>query len=208
MYFFAIETTRRRLASTSSFLACSACYSPRRIVSSVCFSSAGSCSSASVIAFSLQLLLLDLAQQVLLVLFPQLLLLVLRVEQPIDRFDLALHRLDVFDRLLHLVDQAALHRFGELDLANALRHLDARAHRRPPRPAVLPLVARRRALRRFVELLLQLLRREVRLADRVDLLLHLARALGDALVGDFLVVEDDELADRAVAGVQRVARAG
>jgi len=33
VYFFAIETTSRRFASTSSFLACSACASPRRIVS-------------------------------------------------------------------------------------------------------------------------------------------------------------------------------
>ena len=43
--------------------------------------------------------------------------------------------------------------FGELDLANALRQLDARAHRRPARLAVLPLVARGRALGRLAELL-------------------------------------------------------
>ena len=80
------------------------------IVSSVCFSSAGSCSSVSVIALSLSLLVLDLPQEVLPVVFAQLLLLVLRIEQPIDRFDLALHALDAFDRVLHLVDEAPLHR--------------------------------------------------------------------------------------------------
>ena len=108
--------------------------------------------------------------------------------------------------VLHLVDQAALDRLGELDFADALRHLDPRAHRQPPRLAVLPLVARRGALRRFVEFFLQLLGGEIGLADRVDLLLHLTGPLGDALVGDLFVVEDDQLADRPVAGVQRVAQ--
>ena len=42
-YFFAIETTRRRFASTSACLACSACRSPRMIVWSVRFNSSGAC---------------------------------------------------------------------------------------------------------------------------------------------------------------------
>src|SRR6267378_3550158 len=44
-----------------------------------------------------------------------------------------------------------------------------------------------------------------RIAHRVDLLLHLPGALDDALVGDLFVVEDDQLADRALAGVQLIA---
>ena len=47
-----------------------------------------------------------------------------------------------------------------------------------------------------------------RLADRVDLLLHLPRALLDPLVGDLLVVEDHQLADGPVAAVQLRRRAG
>ncbi len=111
----------------------------------------------------------------------------------------------LFDRVLHLVDQAPLDRLGELDLADPLRQLDPRAHRGPARLAVLPLVAGRRALRRLGELLVQLLGHFARLADGVDLLLHLLRPLDDALVGDLLVVEDHQLADGPVAGVQLVA---
>jgi hypothetical protein len=48
VYFFAIETTRRKFASTSAFLACGTCPSPRLILSSVRVSSSGACSSASV----------------------------------------------------------------------------------------------------------------------------------------------------------------
>ena len=48
---------------------------------------------------------------------------------------------------------------------------------------------------------------EPRLADGFDLLEELLRPLLDAVVGDLFVVEDDQLADRAVAGAQRVAHA-
>ena len=105
----------------------------------------------------LEPLLLDLPEEVLLVVLAQLLLLVLRVKQPIDAFDFALDRLDALDGFLHLVDQAALHRFGEFDFANPLRDLDARAHGSPACLAILALVARRGALRRFVQLILQFL---------------------------------------------------
>src|SRR5712691_11413367 len=44
-----------------------------------------------------------------------------------------------------------------------------------------------------------------RFSDGVDLLLHLLGSLGDTLVGDLLVVEDHQLADRALAGVELVA---
>ena len=139
------------------------------------------------------------------VVFLELLLLVLRVEQAIDGLDLALHRLDALDGVLHLVDQPALDRLGELDAPDGLRELDARAHRGPPGAAVLPLVPGRGALGRLGELLLELLGAAARLADGVDLLLHLPAPLFDPLVGDLLVVEDDELADRALARVQLVA---
>ena len=58
---------------------------------------------------------------------------------------------------------------------------------------------------RLLQLLVELLVRCARLADGVDLLLHLLAALVDALVGDLFVVEDDQLADGAVAGVQLIA---
>ena len=133
-------------------------------------------------------------------------LLVLRVQQPVDAFDLALDRLDAFDGVLHLVDQASLDRLGELDLADPLRHLDAGAHGRPARLAVLPLVACVVApLGVSASFSNELLGVAVRLAHALDLLLHLARSFRDALVGDLFVVEDHQFANRAVAGVQCVA---
>src|SRR5216684_3864208 len=153
----------------------------------------------------LELLILDLALQVFLVVLAQLRFPVLRVEHAVDRFDLALDRFDAFNRVLHLVDEAPLHRLGELDVADALRHIDEGAHRGTTRAAVLALVPRRRALGRVGELQIELLVDVARLAHRFDLLLHLLGAILDALVGDFLVVEDDELADRAITAAQLVA---
>ncbi len=153
----------------------------------------------------LDLLILLLAQQRLAVFLTQLVLAVLRAEHLVDALDLALDRLHLFDRRLHLVDQPALDRLGELDLADPLRQLDQRAHRGPARLPVLPLLARRRALRRIRELLEQLLGHFAGLADGLDLPLDLLRPLLDALVGDFLVVEDDELANRPIAAAQLIA---
>src|ERR1035437_7938889 len=153
----------------------------------------------------LRLQILDLPQDVLAVFFLELLLLVLRIELPLRAFDLALHTADRLDRVLHLVDQPALDGLGELDAADGVRELDPRAHRGPARAPVLALVPRRRALGGVGELFLDLLRDRARLADGVDLLLHLLRAFLDALVGDLLVVEDHQLANRALAGVELVA---
>src|SRR5581483_3073361 len=94
---------------------------------------------------------------------------------------------------------------GEFDLADRVRDLDLRPHREPLRLAILALLALLGPFRRRVELFLQLLVVPARLAHGVDLLLDLTAPLLDALVGDLLVVEDHELADRALAGVQRVA---
>ena len=58
-------------------------------------------------------------QQVLAVLFLDLLALVLRIELPLDRVDLALHALHRLDLVLDLLDQAALDDLGELDVADA-----------------------------------------------------------------------------------------
>ena len=52
MYFLAMETTRRRLASISSFLACSASASPRRMICRVRLSSVSPTSLASEISRS------------------------------------------------------------------------------------------------------------------------------------------------------------
>src|SRR5262249_19781026 len=139
----------------------------------------------------------------LFVLEPQ--LLVLRADLALERLDLALHRLDALDGVLHLVDEAPLDRFGELDFADALRELDLRARRRPPALSILPLLAPRRPARRLGQLVAELLVVRARLANRVDLLLDLLRALDDPLVGDLLVVEDHELADGAFAAVELIA---
>ena len=48
---------------------------------------------------------------------------------------------------------------------------------------------------------------EARLAHGLDLLQELLRPLFDAVVGDFLVVEDHQLANGALAGLERVAHA-
>src|SRR5262245_18837322 len=147
----------------------------------------------------------DLALDVLLVFFLQLELAVLRTELAVVGLDLALHDADALDRLFHVVDEAALDRLGEFDAANELRQLHLRPHLGPQRAPILPLLSRRRPLRRFGELLFEFLVRGARLADGVDLLLHLARPLGDALVGNLLVVEDHQLQDGALAGVQLIA---
>ena len=55
------------------------------------------------------------------------------------------------------------------------------------------------------QLLFEFLERFAGLAHGVDLFLHLARALGDPFVGDLLVVEDDELADRPFAVAEVIA---
>src|SRR4051812_19671160 len=157
-------------------------------------------------ALDLELQLLDLPLDVLLVVFLELDLLVLRVEHPLEGVDLALHRLDALDGVLHLVDQAALDRFGELDLADRIGDVDQRAHRLPPALAVFPLVPAGRPLRRFLQLLVELFVNRPRLAHRVDLFLDLLRALDDPLVGDLLVVEDHQFADRPLAAVQLIAK--
>src|SRR6185436_9664296 len=155
----------------------------------------------------LELLILLQPHEVLLVVFAQLrLLAAFRVEHPLVAVDLALDALDRFDGVLHLVDQAPLDGFGELDDADGVRHLDERALGLPPAPAVLAPLAVVLALRRLLQFLIELLVVRPRLADDVDLLLHLPAALGDALVGDLLVVEDHQLADRPLAGVQLVAQ--
>src|SRR5262249_47216216 len=123
-----------------------------------------------------------------------------------DRVDFALLAADRFDGVFHVLDQPALDRFGEFDLADTLRDFDQRAHRLDLVFPVLPSLARRHAARCFQQLLIELLVIGARSADIVDLLLDLLSALLDALVGDFLVVEDHELADRALAAVELIAQ--
>ena len=150
--------------------------------------------------------LLDAAQHVLLVVFLQLRrLLALRVHLPLDAFGFALDLADRLDLVLDLLDEAALDELGELDLAHELRQLDLRAHHGPPRPPVLPLLAGVGALRRLVQLLFELLHDRALLADGVDLLQDFLGALVHPLVGDLVVLEDDELADGARAGLQLIA---
>ncbi len=103
------------------------------------------------------------------------------------------------------LDQAALHHLGELDFAHQLGQLHLRAHHRPAGLAVLPLLTGVDALRRLVKLLFELLHDRPLFADGLDLLHDLFRALVHLLVGDLVVLEDDELADGARAGLQLIA---
>jgi hypothetical protein len=79
-------------------------------VSSVFFSSAGSCSESVGQRFELDPEVLDLPERVLAIFLPQLLLLVLRVEQAVEPFDLALDSLHRVDRVLHRLDQPSFDR--------------------------------------------------------------------------------------------------
>ena len=125
----------------------------------------------------------------------------LRVEDAVDRVGLALHARHRVHGVLHLFDQAALDRLGELDGADLPRHLDARAQRLDAGAAVLLLVL----LRDFFELLGELGEDGARLAHLLDLLEHFLGALLDHFVGDLLVAEDHQLADGALAGAQLIA---
>jgi hypothetical protein len=205
VYFFAIETTRRRLASTSSFFACSACASPLR----------DRLEGAHQLFRRLLELVghgLDLGLQLLLLLLEVLLSssfsfgrLRLGGELPLEVGDLALEAHDRLDLVLDLVDHPPLDGLGELDLANQLRHLDLRAHRFPAHLAVLALLLRGRPLVGVVELLLALLGGQPRLADGLDLPQDLLLAVVDLLVGQLLVDEGDQLADAALVVAERVA---
>ena len=203
MYFFAIETTRRRLASTSSFLACSACHSPRVIVSSVRRSRSGVSCSSSACALSCRAEILHALLEHLLVFLAQLQRLpaLRRFELALDVLDLALDALDGFDLILDLLDHPALHELGELDLADAPAQLDAGAQHLPARRGGTSLVL----LRDRLELLLGLLHQRARLADGLDLPQHLALAILDLVVGELLVREGHQLADRALLVLQIVA---
>ena len=203
VYFFAIETTSRRLASTSSFLACSACHSPRVIVSSVRRSRSGVSCSSSACALSVRPEILHALLEQLLVFLAQLegLLALRRIELALDVLDLTLGALDGFDLVLDLLDHPALHQLGELDLADAPAQLDAGAQHLPARAAVLLLVL----LRDRIELLLGLLHQRARLADGLDLAEHLALAILDLVVGELLVREGHQFADRALLVLQIVA---
>src|SRR5687768_14396487 len=131
----------------------------------------------------------------------QLRLAVLEVELFLQLVVLALLLRDALDDVFHFLDEAALHRLGELDLANQARRLHLRAHHLPARPAILALVGARNGF----ELLVELLDVEARLAHAVDLLEELLRPLFDLVFGNFLVVEDHQLADGALAGAQLIA---
>src|SRR5688572_5368685 len=149
--------------------------------------------------------LLDPALHVLLVFFFELRrLLALGVHLPLDALGLTLDLPDRLDFVLDLLDEPALDELGELDLAHELRQLDLRAHYGPPRLAIFPLLARVGALRRFVQLLFELLHDRALLADRINLLEHFLRALIDPLIGDLIVLEDHELADGPGARLQLI----
>ncbi len=146
------------------------------------------------------------SQEVLPIVFLQPLLPVLRIEGAVERVDLALDALHGLDRVLHLVDQAALDGLGELDRADGVRHLDEGTHGRPSHAAILAALTVVLAFGCLLQLLVELFIGRARLADGVDLLLNLLRPFGNSFVGDLLVVEDDQLADGALACMQLIAK--
>src|SRR5690606_20344437 len=125
----------------------------------------------------------------------------LLLEPLLDEPDLALPRLDVLDGALHAVDQPPLDRLGELDPADQARQLDPAAQQLPPRLAVLLLLA----LRNRAELGFELPDRLELQPDLLNLLEQLALPRRDLLVGDLLVVEHHELADRPLAALELLA---
>src|SRR6185503_3381191 len=100
-----------------------------------------------------------------------------------------------------LFDEAPLDRLGELDLADPARHFDPRPERAEPHTTELPLVLLCRRRDFFQRLAVV----DASLPDVLDLSEHFRRALLNHLVGDFLVAEDNQLADRPIAGAQLVA---
>ena len=118
------------------------------------------------------------------------------------RVGLALHARHRVHRVLHLFDQAALDRLGELD---------ARGSAATPRcgRAASCTRARRYFFLSFFGISssfsASLVKTARALAHLLDLREHFLGALLDHLVGDFLVAEDDQLADGALAGAQLVA---
>ena len=200
-YFLAIETTRRRLASTSSFLACSACFSPRWIVSSVRLQPLRRSSSASLCSRILRAVSFCRLSEDLLLLFLQLRRLAALGRRAGARCSRprAAAAAPSSTRSLIAVDQAALDRLGELDAADRLREpRRAGAHRLP---------ALRRGgtadSRRFwtsANLASRFLQSPCAFATASICFRTSRGALFDALVGDLFVVEDHQLADGALAG--------
>ena len=153
----------------------------------------------------------DLDLQLLLLLAEVLALLVLQLRAPVlhrqlpfEIGNLPLQPHHRFDLVLDLIDHPALDRLGEFDLADQPRHLDEGAHAFPADLAILALVLGRRALAGVLELLLALLGRDPRLADRLDLAEDLFLAVLDLLVGQLLVDEGDQLADAALVILESV----
>ncbi len=69
---------------------------------------------------------------------------------------------------------------------------------------ILPLFPGRRPPWGLIQLFLELLHDRALLADRFDLLEDFLRALVHSLVGNLVILEDDELADGARAGLELI----
>ena len=152
--------------------------------------------------------ILDAPLDVLLVFVLQLRrLLALRVQLALEAFGFALDLANRLDLVLDFLDQAPLHQLGEFHFADELRQHHLRPHRRPSGLAIPALLARGRSARGFRELFLELLDDGALLADGVDLLQHFPGALFHPLVGNLIVLENDELPDGAGAGLELVAHA-
>ena len=121
---------------------------------------------------------------------------------PVERFGFTLHALDSVDGIFNLLNQAALDGLGELDLPNEARHLNTTAKGLPAGAAEPPLVLAR-CCRHFLG---ELDEASVRLPHGVDLQEDHFLTLFDHLVSDFLVAEENELADRAFASTKLITR--
>src|SRR3984893_5331722 len=117
------------------------------------------------------------------------------MQKPRDVVNLALPPRHPLNLLLDLLDEPPLDQLGERDLADEAGQLYLGAHGLPPGAPVLALLL----LGNGLELLSVFLADDARLAHGVDLLQHVARPFLDPVIGHLIILERDELADRALA---------
>ncbi len=112
---------------------------------------------------------------------------------------LALQHLHPLDGLANLVDQPLFLNGVELNVANQLRHFDARARQRMLRADIRTLLCSPRDFRQLRRLLQRQL---VELGQLVERLQRLLSLVLDFLFGQLFVIKDDDFFDRARALAQ------
>ena len=119
------------------------------------------------------------------------------LERPVSAIDLP-RPLRGLAAGLDAVDESPPHVLRELDSPDAPRQPDPRPERPPAKLAIPPLVA----LRGLVEGLLRFARLPLGLGHGVHLLQQITRAAGDAIVGEVVLLQDHQIANAVIAGLQ------